>query len=72
MVDADDPTTLLDASNARRVAEHFESLDQQLVVVSHQLELLESFDRVVVMEAGRVVADDVPGAALDAYRALIG
>ena len=41
-------------------------------MVSHQLELLESFDRVIVMEAGRVVADDVPGAALDAYRALIG
>ena len=72
IVVADEPTTLLDARNARRVAEHFDALDQQLVVVSHQLELLESFDRVIVMEAGRVVADDVPGAALDAYRALIG
>ena len=41
-------------------------------MVSHQLELLESFDRVIVMEQGRVVADDVPSAALDAYRALIG
>ena len=72
IVVADEPTTLLDARNARRVAEHFDALDQQLVVVSHQLELLESFDRVIVMEAGRVVADDVPRAALDAYRALIG
>lgn len=69
---ADEPTTLLDARNARRIAEHFESLDQRLVVVSHQLELLESFDRVIVMEAGRVVADDEPHHALDAYRALIG
>ncbi|WP_127793787.1 energy-coupling factor ABC transporter ATP-binding protein [Agromyces sp. LHK192] len=69
---ADEPTTLLDARNARRVAEHFESLDQQLVVVSHQLELLESFDRVIVMEQGRVVADGEASAALDAYRALIG
>lgn len=69
---ADEPTTLLDARNARRIAEHFESLDQRLVVVSHQLELLESFDRVIVMEAGRVVADDEPRHALDAYRALIG
>ncbi|MEI5584616.1 MULTISPECIES: energy-coupling factor ABC transporter ATP-binding protein [unclassified Agromyces] len=72
IVVADEPTTLLDARNARRIAEHFETLDQQLVVVSHQLELLESFDRVVVMEAGRVVADDEPRPALDAYRALIG
>jgi biotin transport system ATP-binding protein len=69
---ADEPTTLLDARNARRIAEHFESLDQRLVVVSHQLELLESFDRVIVMEAGRIVADDEPRRALDAYRALIG
>ena len=60
IVVADEPTTLLDARNARRIAEHFESLDQRLVVVSHQLELLESFDRVIVMEAGRVVADDAP------------
>jgi biotin transport system ATP-binding protein len=72
IVVADEPTTLLDARNARRIAEHFESLDQQLVVVSHHLELLESFDRVIVMEAGRVVADDEPRPALDAYRALIG
>ncbi|MBM7505146.1 energy-coupling factor ABC transporter ATP-binding protein [Agromyces aurantiacus] len=72
IVVADEPTTLLDARNARRIAEHFEALDQQLVVVSHQLELLESFDRVIVMEAGRVVADDEPRPALDAYRALIG
>ncbi|WP_448005115.1 energy-coupling factor ABC transporter ATP-binding protein [Agromyces bauzanensis] len=72
IVVADEPTTLLDARNARRIAEHFDALEQQLVVVSHQLELLESFDRVIVIEAGRVVADDVPHVALGAYRALIG
>ena len=72
IVVADEPTTLLDARNARRIAEHFETLDEQLVVVSHQLELLESFDRVIVMEGGRVIADDEPRPALDAYRALIG
>jgi biotin transport system ATP-binding protein len=72
IVVADEPTTLLDARNARRIGEHFASLEQQLVVVSHQLELLESFDRVIVMEAGRVIADDEPQHALGAYRALIG
>jgi biotin transport system ATP-binding protein len=72
IVVADEPTTLLDARNARRIGEHFASLAQQLVVVSHQLELLESFDRVIVMEAGRVIADDEPQHALGAYRALIG
>lgn len=72
IVVADEPTTLLDARNARLVAEHFATLTQQLVLVTHHLELVEDFDRVVVMEAGRVVADDVPARALDAYRALIG
>lgn len=71
IVVADEPTTLLDARNARRIAEHFAGLDQQLIVVSHQLELLESFDRVIVMESGRVVADDEPRAALAAYRSLV-
>ncbi|WP_353828824.1 energy-coupling factor ABC transporter ATP-binding protein [Agromyces sp. SYSU T0242] len=72
LVVADEPTTLLDARNARMIGEHLATLEQQVVVVSHQLELLEPFDRVIVMEAGRVVADDRPGVALDAYRALIG
>ncbi|MBM7830122.1 biotin transport system ATP-binding protein [Agromyces cerinus] len=69
---ADEPTTLLDARNARLVAEHFAELPQQLVVVSHQLELLDGFDRVIVMEGGRVIADDRPEPALEAYRELIG
>ncbi|MCD5346760.1 energy-coupling factor ABC transporter ATP-binding protein [Agromyces sp. S2-1-8] len=72
IVVADEPTTLLDARNARLVADHFRALDQRLVVVSHQLELLEDFDRVIVMESGRVVADDEPAGALAAYRSLIG
>ena len=72
IVVADEPTTLLDARNTRLIAEHFQALEQQLVVVSHQLELLESFDRVIVMEAGRVIADDEPRHALGAYRALVG
>ncbi|WP_395242802.1 energy-coupling factor ABC transporter ATP-binding protein [Agromyces sp. MMS24-K17] len=72
IVVADEPTTLLDARNARLVAEHFASLSQQLVLVTHHLDLVEDFDRVIVMEAGRVVADDVPDRALGAYRALIG
>lgn len=71
IVVADEPTTLLDARNARRIAEHFAELEQQLIVVSHHLELLESFDRVIVMESGRVVADDEPGPALAAYRSLV-
>ncbi|MBT2516243.1 ABC transporter ATP-binding protein [Streptomyces sp. ISL-90] len=71
VVVADEPTTLLDARNARLIGEMLSSLEQQVVVVTHQLELLEGFDRVVVIDEGRIVADDTPDAALGAYRSLI-
>ena len=67
----DEPTTLLDLVNARRVARVIEELEQSVVVVTHQLDLLHGFDRVLVVDGGRVVADDVPAAALAAYRRLM-
>ena len=71
IVVADEPTTLLDARNARIVGEHLSSLDQQIVVVTHQLDLVEEFDRVIVIDAGRVVADDSAADALAWYRAAL-
>jgi biotin transport system ATP-binding protein len=68
----DEPTTLLDARNARRVGELLAALPQQLVLVTHHLEQVEGFDRVLVVEDGRVVADGAPQPALTAYRALAG
>jgi biotin transport system ATP-binding protein len=67
----DEPTTLLDLVNTRRVARVVEELEQSVVVVTHQLDLLDGFDRVLVVDGGRVVADDVPAAALPAYRRLV-
>ena len=71
IVVADEPTTLLDARNARRITDLLLGLSQQVIVVTHQLDLLAAFDRVIVIEGGRVVADDTPDAALDAYRELL-
>ncbi|GLI28540.1 ABC transporter ATPase [Agromyces rhizosphaerae] len=68
---ADEPTTLLDARNARIVGEHLAALPQQLVMVTHHLDALAGFDRVLVVDAGRIVADDVPAVALDAYREVV-
>ena len=68
---ADEPTTLLDARNARRISELWQTLPQQLIVVTHHLHLVEEFDRVIVIEAGRVVADGTPAQSLAAYRALL-
>ena len=67
----DEPTTLLDLVNARRIAGLIGGLEQQVVVVTHQLDLLDGFDRVLVVDGGRVVADDGPAAAIAAYRSLM-
>ena len=63
----DEPTTLLDLRNKRRLAQAIHELPQTAIVVSHDLDLLRDFDRVLVFDAGRVVVDDVPSVALDAY-----
>jgi biotin transport system ATP-binding protein len=67
----DEPTTLLDLRNAARIARAVEALSQQVVLVTHQLDLLDGFDRVLVFDEGRVIADDVPDVAVSAYRRLM-
>jgi len=68
---ADEPTTLLDARNARRIHELLQTLPQQIIVVTHHLHLVEEFDRVIVIEEGQVAADGSPAESLAAYRDLI-
>jgi biotin transport system ATP-binding protein len=67
----DEPTTLLDLVNTRRVAQVIEELEQQVVVVTHDLDLLDGFDRVLVVDGGRVVDDGPPDSSIAAYRALM-
>ncbi|MBE9376060.1 ABC transporter ATP-binding protein [Saccharopolyspora sp. HNM0983] len=67
----DEPTTLLDLRNKRHFVRVLEQLPQQVVLVTHDLDLLDGFDRVVVLDAGRVVADDEPRVALRRYRELV-
>ncbi len=71
MLVADEPTTLLDARNARMITQVLTSLEQQVVVVTHQLDVLTDFDRVVVIEDGRVAADDIPAVAISRYLDLL-
>jgi biotin transport system ATP-binding protein len=67
----DEPTTLLDLRNKRRIAEAIDALPQRAIVVSHDLAFLEHVDRVLVFEDGRVVVDDRPSVALPAYEAMM-
>ncbi|MGH3413164.1 MAG: energy-coupling factor ABC transporter ATP-binding protein [Marmoricola sp.] len=66
----DEPTTLLDLGNARRVADVVARLPQQVLLVTHHLDLLEDFDRVLVFDDGRVVHDGSPLDAVAHYRTL--
>ncbi|MGF7123379.1 energy-coupling factor ABC transporter ATP-binding protein [Rhodococcus sp. TAF43] len=69
---ADEPTTLLDLRNARLMRSTLAGLRQQLIVVTHHLDLLDDFDRVIVIDRGGVAADGTPGEAIAHYRELIG
>ncbi|MGB3371908.1 MAG: ABC transporter ATP-binding protein [Rhodococcus sp. (in: high G+C Gram-positive bacteria)] len=71
VVVADEPTTLLDLRNARVVANALDSMDQQVIVVTHQLALLDSFERVIVIDDGLVAFDGTPADAVPAYRELV-
>lgn len=68
---ADEPTTLLDLRNRNRIRDELSRLDQQLVVATHDLELAQDADRVLVVEGGRVVADAAPDEAIAAYVELV-
>ena len=65
---ADEPTTLLDLRNSARVGDLLLSLPQQVIVVTHDLELAARFDRTLVVENGAVVFDGDPAAAIEHYR----
>ncbi|HEX4816917.1 MAG TPA: ABC transporter ATP-binding protein [Nonomuraea sp.] len=67
----DEPTTLLDLRHSRQVAALLREMPQQVVVVSHDLPLLADFDRVLVLDQGRVVADGTPQEAIAHYRKLM-
>lgn len=67
----DEPSTLLDLRNRELLRRTLSGLDQQIVMSTHDLDLALEMDRVLVVEAGRVMFDGGPAAAVDAYRALV-
>lgn len=67
----DEPTTLLDLRNKRHFIQLLTRLPQQIMFVTHDLDLLDNFDRVIVLDEGQVAADDLPDTALRHYRKLV-
>ncbi|MDN5248515.1 ABC transporter ATP-binding protein [Bartonella sp. TP] len=63
----DEPTSGLDFSNKKVIHKIINELDQQIIVVTHDFGLIEKFDRVIVLEAGKVICDDVPKVSIQYY-----
>lgn len=63
----DEPTALLDLRNRRKIGRILADLPQQIVLVTHDLDMLDGFDRVLVFDSGRIVADDTPARAIAHY-----
>jgi len=67
----DEPTTLLDLRWRTVVDEVLAGLPQQVLVVTHDLEAAARAERVLVVDAGEVVADGPPADAIGTYRELM-
>ena len=53
----DEPTNQLDLRNRARVVQAIASLPETVIAITHDLALLDGFDRVLLFHEGRLVAD---------------
>lgn len=67
----DEPTTLLDLRNTLMVLAYLRELPQQVVLVTHDLTVLDDFDRVLVFDEGCLVHDAGPREAVARYERLM-
>lgn len=65
----DEPLAGLDLPTQARLARRFAALPQRLVTISHDPATLETCDRVLWLEAGRVALDGPPDRVLPAFTA---
>lgn len=67
----DEPTTLLDLPNTHRVLNLLDSLPQQVILVTHDLDAVTRCERVLVFHDGSIAFDGVPADAVAHYRSLV-
>jgi len=67
----DEPTTLLDLQNTRRIHAVIDELDQRVVMVTHDLDAAQTFERVLVFDDGAVAFDGPSDQAVAFYRELV-
>lgn len=64
----DEPTNQLDLKNRELIERTIAALPEQAIVITHDLPLLDGFDRVLLIHRGRLVADTTPAEAVRTYR----
>jgi len=64
----DEPMTSLDALASQQIFGKLMALPQRIVMVSHNLDLLVGFDRVLWLEGGRLKMDGPARRVIEAYR----
>ncbi|TWB15844.1 biotin transport system ATP-binding protein [Rhizobium sp. ERR 1071] len=68
----DEPTNQLDLKNRALVQKTMMGLPESVIVISHDLPLLEGFERVLLFDQGRLVADAPAAEAIARYREMAG
>ena len=63
----DEPMTSLDRRNRARIARVMAELPQQLITITHDLDLIADYDRVILLSAGKVAADGPPRVVIAQY-----
>lgn len=64
----DEPTNQLDLKNRRLVVETMQGLNETVIAISHDLELIAGFDRLLLFHEGRLAADGAPAEVIRHYR----
>lgn len=67
MIIFDEPTTLLDLRNRNRIQTIINKLSKPIILVTHDLNLLDDFDRVLILDNGEIIADHPPQEAIQFY-----
>lgn len=68
----DEPMTLLDSRNKKLVLDTIQAIKQPIIMVTHDMDHLRDFERVIVFEDGKVVEDSVPDDAIHHYMRAMG
>jgi biotin transport system ATP-binding protein len=63
----DEPMTSLDRRNRARISQVMAELPQQLITITHDLDLIAGYDRAILLAGGEVAADGPPESVVAQY-----